>query len=154
MKVNLGSLELTSPSFADGDRLPERHTSNGSGVSPALAWSAAPENTQSFALISHDPDAPLIRGFVHWVAWNIAKEWTGIPEGAADGFLEGLNGYGRTGWAPAAPPAGHGTHRYYFHLYAVDCTMPDTSLSAEQLLDRIDAHVIEQSRLVGTYSNT
>jgi len=88
------------------------------------------------------------------VAWDISKEWTGIPEGAAGGFLEGLNGYGRTGWAPAAPPAGHGTHRYYFHLYAVDCTMPDTSLSAEQLLDRIDAHVIEQSRLVGTYSNT
>jgi Raf kinase inhibitor-like YbhB/YbcL family protein len=153
MKVNLGSLHLTSPSFADGDRLPVQHSSDGSGVSPELAWSTAPEATQSFALVCHDPDAPLIRGFVHWVAWNIPPDWRGIPEGGGDGFLEGINGYGSKGWAPAAPPAGHGIHRYYFHLYAVDRTMPDADWTAEELLAQIDAHVLEQARLVGTYDN-
>ena len=52
-----------------------------------------------------------------------------------------------------APPSGHGTHHYFFHLYALDT--PDR---AEPLPDRaavleaMDGHIIEQARVVGTYS--
>ncbi len=62
--------------------MPEAHTGTGEDVSPALAWSGAPEATASFAVICHDPDAPLVTsegryGFAHWILYNIPppKQW-------------------------------------------------------------------------------
>src|SRR5580704_15199694 len=43
----------------------------GQNRSPALAWSASPMGTKSFALVMHDPDAPMPGGFYHWVVYNI-----------------------------------------------------------------------------------
>jgi phosphatidylethanolamine-binding protein (PEBP) family uncharacterized protein len=49
------------------------------------------------------------------------------------------------------PPVGHGVHHYYFWLYALDTEIGEPGLRRAQLLDRIDDHVIEQARLIGTY---
>ncbi|HEX2719041.1 MAG TPA: YbhB/YbcL family Raf kinase inhibitor-like protein, partial [Gemmatimonadaceae bacterium] len=51
-------LELTSPAFDAGGEIPRRFTCDGDDVSPALAWSGAPDGTKSLALIVDDPDAP------------------------------------------------------------------------------------------------
>jgi len=57
-------------------------------------------------------------------------------------------------WFPASPPPGHGTHFYYFHVYAIGSDLQlEPGLTARQLLDRIDEGVLEQARIVGTYSN-
>ncbi|HEX9394088.1 MAG TPA: YbhB/YbcL family Raf kinase inhibitor-like protein, partial [Gemmatimonadales bacterium] len=57
---------LTSTAFAEGALIPTKYTCDGADVSPPLAWSGAPTNAKSFALICDDPDAP--RGtWVHWV---------------------------------------------------------------------------------------
>jgi len=61
---------------------------------------------------------------------------------------------GAPGWAAAAPPPGHGDHFYFFNVYAIggdDELKPGQS--ADELLDRIDERIINQARLVGTYSN-
>ena len=34
-------------------------------------WADAPKGTESFALIVHDPDAPIPGGFFHWVVYNL-----------------------------------------------------------------------------------
>jgi Raf kinase inhibitor-like YbhB/YbcL family protein len=154
MKINLGTLSVGSSAFEHGARLPDAYSANGAGVSPPLSWSGVPEGTRSFALIAHDPDAPLINGFTHWVLYGIPAGVRQIPEGGGNEYLQGHNGMGQPGWAPAAPPPGHRTHYYYFHLYALggDTGLP-AGLSAEELLRRIDADVLEQARVVGTYSN-
>lgn len=77
MKVNLGKLTVTSPAFRHGERMPDDQSGNGAGVSPELSWSDGPEETRSFALIAHDPDAPLVRGFTHWVIYGIPGEARG-----------------------------------------------------------------------------
>jgi Raf kinase inhibitor-like YbhB/YbcL family protein len=153
MKVNIGSLSLSSPDFEPGGRLPDEFTNNGAGGSPALSWSGVPEGTTSFALVVHDPDAPLLGGFTHWVRYNIPAGATGIAAGAELGTA-GVNSIGEEAWAPAAPPPGHGTHYYYFHLYAVGGgrTLPP-GLNAEELQEKIDLDIINQARLVATYSN-
>ena len=51
-------MELKSLAFEAGDLIPAKYTCDGSDVSPPLSWSDAPSGTQSFALISDDPDAP------------------------------------------------------------------------------------------------
>ena len=49
-------------------------------------------------------------------------------------------------------PPGHGTHHYYFWLYALDRSLElQAGLNREELLDAIADHVIAQARLVGTY---
>ena len=75
MGFALSTMQLTSSAFETGNVIPTQHTGEGDDVSPALAWTDAPEGTQSFAIICHDPDAPLVTpgryGFVHWVLYNI-----------------------------------------------------------------------------------
>ena len=154
MKLNLGDLTLSCAAFEDGERIPDKHTSNGEDTSPALSWDHVPDGTQSFALVCHDPDAPLIDGFTHWLLYNIAGDATGLEHGASGKYTSGQNDFGNAGYKGPAPPPGHGTHRYFFHLFALDSDLNlEPGLSRRELLERIDEHVIEQARIVGTYSN-
>src|SRR2546425_47531 len=73
-------LELTSSAFADGARIPERYTSFGENISPALTWSEPPSGTESLALVCDDPDSRA-GSFVHWLVWNIDPSTRGLPEG-------------------------------------------------------------------------
>jgi phosphatidylethanolamine-binding protein (PEBP) family uncharacterized protein len=100
MKVNLGKLTVTSPAFKHGERIPDDQSGNGAGVSPELSWPDVPEETQSFALIAHDPDAPLVRGFTHWVIYGIPGEARGLREGADTGFTAGCTAWAQLGSRP------------------------------------------------------
>src|ERR1700712_67544 len=125
----VASFTLESPDFADGERLPDSARADSGNRSPALTWSGAPEGTQSYALTVYDPDAPTGSGFWHWAVYNIPANVTSIPAGAGtDGALpEGavvlpneMRGEEFTG---AAPPAGHGEHRYFFTVSALSDTL-------------------------------
>jgi Raf kinase inhibitor-like YbhB/YbcL family protein len=154
MKFNGGSLSAKSGSFEHGERLPDAHSRNGEGVSPALSWDGAPEGTTSFAVVVHDPDVPMIDGFTHWVLYDIPADVREIPEGGGTEYGQGVNGTGQPGWLPAAPPKGHGTHNYYFHVYAIGGDVElAPGLTRTELLAAIDPHVINQARVVATYSN-
>ena len=97
MGFALSNLELTSTAFAPGEAIPARHTGEGEDVSPQLAWSNIPDGTQSFAVICHDPDAPLITslgtyGFVHWVLYNIPASIHSLDEGMTE-YTDGTNDF-------------------------------------------------------------
>jgi Raf kinase inhibitor-like YbhB/YbcL family protein len=146
-------LELTSPAFDDGEPIPERHTADGEGSSPELKWNHLPEGTAAMALIVHDPDAPS-GDFVHWLAWNLDPRAGGIEEGVP-APVQGTHGFGRPGWAGPSPPQGHGPHRYFFHLYALDTELDlEPGAAREQLEDAIDGHVLAEARLIGTYERS
>lgn len=149
--LNLGDLALTSSAFDHHKRIPDKHTSEGEDVSPPLAWSGAPEGTKSFALVCHDPDAPLADGFTHWVAYNIPGDATSLKEGES-APAEGKNSAGGDGYMGPAPPPDHGKHHYYFWLYALDSELDlEPGLTSRELLDRIDGKIVEQARLIGTF---
>jgi Raf kinase inhibitor-like YbhB/YbcL family protein len=151
-ELNVADLRLRSTAFKHHEKIPARHTRGGDDVSPELQWSGVPEGTKSFAVVLHDPDAPLVDGFTHWVAYGIAGDQNGLPEGGGDA-TRGSNSFGDTGYGGPAPPPGHGTHHYYFWVYALDEDLDlEPGLDRRALLDRIEDHVIEQARLVGTYS--
>jgi phosphatidylethanolamine-binding protein (PEBP) family uncharacterized protein len=59
-------MRLISPSFEPGGPIPARFTCEGEDISPEFDWIDAPRETKSFALIIHDPDAPIRNGFTHW----------------------------------------------------------------------------------------
>ena len=151
-KLNVGDLKLRSPSVEYHKRIPERHTGDGEDLAPALEWTGVPDGTKAFAIVCHDPDAPLVDGFTHWVAYGIGADAASLPEGGGDTML-GLNTMGDAAYMGPAPPANHGNHHYYFWLYALDEALDlPAGLTRRRLHEEIEDHVIEQARLVGTYS--
>ena len=150
-ELNVQDLKLRSSAFDNHKRIPEQHTGDGDDVAPALEWSGVPDGTRSFAVVVHDPDAPLVDGFTHWVAYNIPGDAAGLPEGGGDATA-GQNSFGNAGYNGPAPPPGHGPHHYYFWVYALDDDLGlEPGLDRRALLERIEDHVIEQARLVGTF---
>jgi Raf kinase inhibitor-like YbhB/YbcL family protein len=148
-------MQVTCSAFETRGRIPTRHTGEGEDVSPALEWTNPPDGTQSFAVICHDPDAPLCEpgtyGFVHWVLYNLPASTTRLDEGASEGTA-GRNNFGSTGYGGPMPPEGHGTHHYFFWVLALDEQLDlDPGLTMWELLEKVEPHVIGMNRLVGTY---
>jgi Raf kinase inhibitor-like YbhB/YbcL family protein len=149
----MADFELTSSVFDEGQPIPEKYSCDGENVSPSLSWSSPPEGTRSFALIVHDPDAPS-GDFVHWVAWGIDPGAGGLEEGAHPPG-EGANGFGENGYGGPCPPPGHGAHRYFHELFALDTELDlEEGASSEQLEDAMEGHVLGGAELVGTYERT
>ena len=139
-----GDFQITSPSFVDGDALPDENTCNGkpfgSGTSPVLEWANAPQHTKSYAIVFKDislteatPQDP--RGF-HNVIWDIQKNTNSLPAALpSTEFLDDppfarqwsrYSPYGYLGpcpnFNPALPPR---VDTYSFTLYALDTKILD-----------------------------
>lgn len=159
MGFALSDIQLISPSFNNDAPIPARHTGEAEDVSPELAWSESPRETQGFAVICHDPDAPLISargtyGFVHWVLYNIPGSVARLPEGVSD-YTAGKNDFGKVGYGGPMPPPGHGVHRYYFWVLALEKKLGlEGGLTLWELLEKIEPNVIGMNRLVGTYERS
>jgi Raf kinase inhibitor-like YbhB/YbcL family protein len=144
----VSAFTLTSPSFTHENDIPVEHTCDGADTPPALEVSVAPEGSRSFALIMDDPDAPG-GTFTHWLAYD-------IPAGAGRlGVQSGnslKNSFGRAGYGGPCPPRGHGPHRYYIKVYAVD--VPSLGLkgrSRDDLEDALRDHTLAMATLMGRY---
>lgn len=149
-------MSVSSNAFDPHGQIPRRHTGEGEDVSPHLAWSGAPDGTRSFAVICHDPDAPLVKpgsyGFTHWVLYGLPSSTTSLEEGTDTG-TKGVNDAGRHGYSGPKPPPGHGVHHYYFWVLALDSELDlEPGLDLAELLQRVEPHVLGMNRLVGTYS--
>ena len=156
MGFALSSMQLTSSSFNDGTNIPQQYTGEGADISPQLSWTDAPEATKSFALICHDPDAPVISpgsyGYVHWVLYNIPFYINSLEENT-DLYTSGVNDFGNLGYGGPMPPNGHGIHHYYFWLLALDLEPSlQEKLSLWELLSVVEPNVIGMNRLIAKYS--
>lgn len=70
-----------------------------------------------------------------------------------DGTTQGKNDFKKTGYGGPCPPGG--THRYYFRIYALDIeTDFPPGLTMQQLLGKIEGHIIDEGSLMGTYSRS
>lgn len=151
------SFEISSPAFGNGEAIPVDFSCDGSDASPALTWTEPPADTQSFALIMDDPDAPM-GTWVHWVVYNIPastreleENMPAIPE-LSNGIAQGYTSAKTVGYHGPCPPSG--THHYYFKLYALDTVL---SLSAKadkkELLAAMEGHILANVELMGTFSH-
>src|SRR3954469_10671783 len=159
------SFTVTSSDCTDGETLPMPHVSGVMGAggedrSPQLSWSGFPEGTKSFAVTVYDPDAPTGSGFWHWAVANLPAGTSSLPEGAGDDTGSGLpagafqlrNDAGAARFVGAAPPAGHGAHRYFITVHALD--VEDIGVPADAtpafLGFTMAGHILARATLIAT----
>jgi Raf kinase inhibitor-like YbhB/YbcL family protein len=160
----LPTFTLTSDDITDGQSLNNAQVSGimgagGEDVSPQLSWSGFPEETQSFVVTMYDPDAPTGSGFWHWAVANIPATCTELPSGVGDGSelpgssLTLVNDAGIRRFLGAAPPPGHGYHRYYVvvHAVKVEKLELDEDASPAYLGFNLFSNAIARALIHGTY---
>lgn len=149
-------MDITSEALGQGGEIPLIHTCDGSDISPALSWTDTPEGTKSFALICDDPDAP-VGNWVHWVIYNMPAQTTRLSEAVqktdvlANGARQGMNDFNRAGYGGPCPPPGHGYHRYFFKLYALDTMLDIKDGTKIDVLRLMDGHILAEAKLTGKY---
>ncbi|HEX4059340.1 MAG TPA: YbhB/YbcL family Raf kinase inhibitor-like protein [Galbitalea sp.] len=156
---------LSSPDFAPGGRLPLSARSGigqagGEDRSPTLNWEGAPASTRSYAVTVYDPDAPTGSGFWHWAVYDIPSSVTSLAADAGNpdagllpkGAITVGNELGLERFFGAAPPSGHGEHRYFFTVTALDVPHLeiDTGSTPAVLGFNFLAHIVGRAQLVGT----
>ena len=148
---------LTSPDIAEGQQLSSDFVFQGFGceggnLTPTLAWSGAPEGTESFAVTVYDPDAPTGSGWWHWFVFNIPVDVTSLP---GDGDVNGVqltNDYGAEGFGGACPPPGE-VHRYQFTVHALSTTLEiDNSVSNALAGFMVNANSLASSTITAVYN--
>lgn len=105
-------MELTSPAFDDGDRIPTSYGYTRDDVSPPLQISGVPDEAESLVLIMDDPDAMEPAGQIwdHWIVYAIAPRDQDVAEDTVpSGGVAGMNSYGDQGYGGPNPP-GPGAH--------------------------------------------
>jgi Raf kinase inhibitor-like YbhB/YbcL family protein len=160
----LPTVTVTSESFTDGqawgnDQVSGIMGAGGSDVSPQLSWSGFPDETRSFAVTVFDPDAPTASGFWHWAVANLPANVTELAANAGDGSplpggaLTLANDAGQKRFIGAAPPAGHGPHRYFVAVHALGVEKLDLPAEATPayLGFNLFGHAIARALIHGTY---
>ena len=147
------TFKISSTAFGEGHMIPLEYSRGGGNISPPLEWNGIPDGTKSLALVVDDPDAPSGL-FVHWILFGIAPTLRRLERGQSTasipGVRSGRNGFGNQGYDGPQPP--EGTHRYYFHLYALD---HDVNLkpgaSRSELDHAMEGHVLGHATMMGKF---
>jgi Raf kinase inhibitor-like YbhB/YbcL family protein len=158
--------EVTSPDFPDNGLLGEANAGigtslrgpwacGGQNISPALTWSHAPAETQSFAVIMDDPDAASGRGGNHWITYDIPASAKGVARGDANQpgkFVSGNSGNGAAYHGACAEP-GAKAHHFIFFVYALDIGLGKLKpgLTKAELVEQIKGHNIAEASIMGRY---
>jgi len=158
-------IHIAIADFPDGGRIPEKFTcaAGQNSPSPAISWTGAPANTQSYVLIMHDPD-PVIGGsatndVLHWAIFDIPGDAKGLPEGVkngdqADGSKNIGNITNTPGYlGPCAPP-GHGDHHYTIEVYGLNAKLGlPASTTRQDLLNAMNGKVIAKGVYIGMFGH-
>ena len=146
------TFKLESPSFANGETIPKAFSCEGQDKSPELRWGEVPAGAKSFTLIMDDPDAP--GGiWTHWVLFDIPGSAPKLAEGDKSLGINATTSFGKPGYGGPCPPSGHGPHRYFFALYAldVDSLKLKPGASRRDVEAAMKNHIIGKAQWMGRY---
>jgi len=151
---------IKSSAFVEGEQIPQKYTGESKDISPPLEWSGVPQGTLEFALICEDPDAPRPEPWVHWLIYKLKRATTRLPEGIEPKKIieipvsadQGLNSFDKIGYNGPMPPPGHGWHRYFFRLYALDAPLGiHSAATKDELFRAMEGHIIQHTETFGRY---
>lgn len=150
-----GHFILYSGSFRNGNSIPALYSCEGKDRSPQLSWINPPKNTQSFAIIAEDPDAPNGMWY-HWVLWNIPASVSSFAENDTPrGSIVGKNSWNKNEYSGPCPPPTDQKHHYIFIIYALDTLLNlNENTDAVTLKKNIQDHILGTTEMGGIFKHT
>ncbi len=150
---DVASVDITASGFKQGEAIPVKYAQKGGNMSPELHFGTEPANAVSLVLIVDDLDAPT-GVWTHWLVWGLRPDTKGIPEGGLPaGAVQGKNSFGHTAYDGPVPPSG--THRYFFHIFALDTPITLAPGSDRAALEAaMKGHIVGKGVTFGTYSTS
>jgi hypothetical protein len=161
------TLTLTSPDFAQEQRIPDRFVLNmagcqGGNESPELHFDGAPQGTRSFALTVFDPDEQATpSGWWHWIVYDLPASARRIPRGAGvvgskalpAEASQGRSDLGTAAYHGPCPDSGQPPHRYVFTLYAlsIDKLPVPPEASGAMVTYTAKEYTLAKATLIGRY---
>lgn len=147
-------MELTSPAFKHGGKIPEKFTCDQDNINPELNISGVPPYAASLVLIMDDPDVPAsVRPdcmWDHWIVFNIPPRTSRIPENSQPKGVCGKNTAGELSYQGPCPPDRE--HRYFFKLYALDVELSlRPGATKKEVESAMEGHIMEETELMGRY---
>jgi Raf kinase inhibitor-like YbhB/YbcL family protein len=148
-------VKIETDAILNNGHFDARYTCDIDNSSPELRWDDAPPGIAGFAILAIDLDHPEQK--CHWCVFNIPPTVFHLPAGIPpqellpNGIRQGLNSWGKLGYAGPCPPMGS-EHRYQFKLYAL-AALPELKhrASSEELLQAITPYIVETAEIVGRY---
>jgi tripartite ATP-independent transporter DctM subunit len=162
----VAKLELSLPSWPDGQTIPARHalcvagelplsTSPGENRSPEIRWGSPPEGTRSILVLLTDLDAPEWAEDINQSGVQIGEtdprvgellwaHWTSMGTGS---LAEGAGG--TTYQGPCPPWNDALEHNYLFSVYALDVESLELGLDLESTKAAIEGHVLALGTWLG-----
>lgn len=148
------TLHIRCPGIENGKFLLD-HTGRGIDVSPELILEGLSPEARTLAVTLEDMSHP-IKGFTHWVIWNLPasdKIPGAIPAGKLVPGLEAVQGlaYGLHRYAGPKPPKGK-THTYRFTVYALDCTLDlNSGARKKTFLQAAAGYILQSGSISGDF---
>jgi len=157
--MGAGTFALMSTAFNVAGAIPIDNTCEGANTSPPLAWTGAPNGTQSFGVVL--TDLSLTPELVHWVIYDIPSSATGLPAAVENAYApsnvagahQPVSVHSPTvGYYGPCPPA---VHMYQFAAYALDVAiLPGTTAQTDRAtaLAGLQAHMLARGELTGSFT--
>lgn len=149
------SFILTSPDVVEAGELPSEYTCDGASATLALAWSGAPAETQSYAVVMHHVAG---QDDVHWywVLYDIPADVTSLTKNNSGiGTLGNNSVNGRAEYAPPCSK-GPGEKIYTVTVYALSeqphFSVPSDQVSRDVLLAAIQEITLSSAELHLSYA--
>lgn len=146
-------LKVSCPGIENG-KFHIDHTGRGADRSPELVLENLSPEAKALAVVLEDMSHP-IKGFTHWVAWNLPASdkipgavpaGKTIPGGGVQGVAYGLHRY-----AGPKPPR-RMQHTYHFTVYALDCVLDLPSGARKKaFLRAAEGHILQSGSISGKF---
>ena len=151
--TSINAFMLTSPVVDAGGMLPSVYTCDGDSITLPLAWTNAPADTVSYAVVMHHIPGP---GDEHWywVLYNIPASISELaPNSTGIGTLGTNSVNDRNEYAPPCSK-GPGPKTYTYTVYALSAMpqLPTSGVDRATLLSAIASITLAQATLDVVYS--
>ena len=141
---------LTSDAIDSHGNIDSRYSFDSDNSSPELRWLSPPSGTESFVLLLDSSAGPVS----HWVVYNIPSHIHHLPAGIPpqdslhNGILQGINDFGKLGYAGPTAIDGSGVTDYVFRLYSLSVKLDlPRRMTRDRLLSVIAPYIIEPAEL-------
>jgi hypothetical protein len=144
------TLQVSSPVFGAGDKIPVRYTCDGADTSPPLRWGAIPHGTAELALFVLNLDSPPGgKPLIYWAVAGLHPALRGISAGKLPpGAIVGRNSLGQSRYT-ICPSKSDGLQHYVVALLAVQHSVAATPGFSANALYTTVRHTAEYAGLTG-----